>query len=141
MARKQSTSAHANTSNNSDNSTTRHTPTGRALCLVPSVANTDTRCILQSELLLAAFDWTEERGWQISYFIDDAPADVQGEAWRARYFDGSEQPIATSNAVGHASLRLLGKGQRDAVWRIARTVLHQLDAALTRQIETDARAA
>jgi hypothetical protein len=143
MAREQSTSTHAHTSTNSDNSTTRYTTSGRALRLVPNVGaeSGDTRCILQSDLLLAAFDWTEERGWQISYYIDELPAELQGEAWRARYFDGAEKPITTSDAATHPSLRLLGEGSRMAVWRIARTVLHQLEAALTGRIEADAGAA
>lgn len=142
MAHSHQTTQHARKFNNSDNSTTRYTPTGRALRLVPSdvSADTATRCILQSGLLLAAFDWTEESGWQISYFIDDLPADVQGEAWRAHYFERGEQPIATSRSGGHPSLRLLGEGERLTVWRIARTALGQLEAALTRRIEADARA-
>jgi len=111
------------------------------LYLVPTVVDNVARCTLQSELLLAAFDWTEESGWRISYFIDDLPADVQGEAWRAHYFDGAVQPIATSNATRHPSLRLLGEGDREAVWRIARRVLHQLEAALRRRVEADTRAA
>lgn len=137
MARKQHTSAHTNTSNNSD-----HLPTARrALYLVPSFAHDDaphTRCILQSDLLLAALDWTEERGWQISYFTDDLPADVRGETWRSHYFDNAK-PIATSQASAHPSLRLLRAGDQLAVWRIARTVLHQLETAMMRQIEADAR--
>lgn len=136
MARKQSTSPYAHSSNNSDHSPiARRTTSGRALYLVPTVADADdTRCILQSDLLLAAFDWTKERGWRIRYFVNDAPGDVQGASWRALYFDGGETPVATSKATRHPSLRLLGEGDRLVVWRVARTVLHQLEAGLAREL-------
>ena len=137
MAHQKHTSRPARTSTHSID-----LPKPRALYLVPPPADADTtRAILQSAFLLAAFDWTAERGWIIRYFADDAPADVQGAAWRALYF-GAEQPIATSEAAAsHPSLRLLGEEERDTVWRIARTVLHQLEAAVMRRAEADARAA
>src|SRR5688572_9378453 len=91
------------------------------LQLVPQPTITNpTETILQSGALLAAFAWTPEHGWWVSYYVNDLPESVQGAAWRAHYFGGGEEPVATSDAPGHPALRLLGPEQRMRVWCIAR---------------------
>lgn len=105
------------------------------LRLLPTVPTTNpTETILQSASLVAAMAWTPERGWEIGYYVSDLPESVQGEAWRAHYFAGGEEPVTTSAAPGHPALCLLGPEQRLRVWSIARKVLGELERSIADQL-------